>query len=115
VNPRLPRRADRPATVGAPTTSGGRLDRASDLYESGHYGAALAEARSVLRREPGNAQAKALVEDIEIDMVVEQRLKQAREALRRGDRETALAQVRAGLAVKSTDARLMSLFRELTR
>jgi hypothetical protein len=115
VNPRLPRRPDPPASVGAPPTSAGRLDRAGDLYESGHYAAALAEAKAVLRREPGNAQAKALVEDIEVDMVVEQRLKQAREALRRGDREAALAQVRAGLAVKSTDARLMSLFRELTR
>jgi serine/threonine-protein kinase len=115
VNPRPPRRGDPPATAGAPTPSAGRLDRAGDLYESGHYAAALAEARAVLRREPGNAQAKALVEDIEVDMVVEQRLKQAREALRRGDREAALAQVRAGLAVKSTDARLMSLFRELTR
>jgi serine/threonine-protein kinase len=115
VNPRPPRRGDPPATAGAPTPSAGRLDRAGDLYEGGHYAAALAEARAVLRREPGNAQAKALVEDIEVDMVVEQRLKQAREALRRGDREAALAQVRAGLAVKSTDARLMSLFRELTR
>jgi type II secretory pathway component HofQ len=91
------------------------LERASDLYERGHYAAALAEAKAVLKREPGNAQAKSLVEDIEVDMVVEQRLKQAREAMRRGDREAALEQVRAGLAVKSTDARLMSLFRELTR
>ena len=101
--------------AGNPATSAARLERASDLYESGHYAAALAEARAVLRREPGNAQAKSLVEDIEVDVVVEQRLKQAREAMRRGDREGALAQVRAGLAVKSADARLMSLFRELTR
>jgi hypothetical protein len=35
--------------------------------------------------------------------------------MRRGDRDAALEQVKAGLAVKSTDARLMSLFRELTR
>ena len=113
--PRVPRLSDAGAAAGAPATSAARLERASDLYESGHYAAALAEARAVLRREPGNAQAKSLVEDIEVDVVVEQRLKQAREAMRRGDREGALAQVRAGLAVKSADARLMSLFRELTR
>ena len=48
------------------------------------------------------------MEDIEADMAVEARLKQAREALRRGDREGALAEVRAGLAVKSTDGRLLA-------
>jgi len=114
ATPRARRVGDAGAPAGGPA-SAGRLERASDLYESGHYAAALAEARAVLRREPANAQAKSLVEDIEVDMVVEQRLKQAREAMRRGDREGALAEVRAGLAVKSTDARLMSLFRELTR
>ena len=35
--------------------------------------------------------------------------------MRRGDREEALAQVRAGLAVKSTDGRLLGLFKELTQ
>jgi Flp pilus assembly protein TadD len=92
-----------------------RLDRANILYEGGHYAAALAEARAVLRREPANAEARSLVEDIEVDTMVETRLKQAREAWRRGDRETALSEVRAGLAVKSTDARLLALFKELTQ
>ena len=69
----------------------------------------------MLRREPDNREARSLAEDIEADMVVEARLKQAREAMRRGDREAALAQVRAGLAVKSTDARLLGLFKELTQ
>jgi hypothetical protein len=101
--------------VPEPPAAGARLDRANDLYEKGHYAAALAEARAVLRREPGNAEAKTLVEDIEADQVVESRLKQAREALRRGDREAALEQVRAGLAVKGTDGRLLSLFKELTQ
>src|SRR6185436_7431494 len=84
-----------PAAAGNPG-----LDRAEELYGRGRYAAALAEAKAVLRREPGNADARSLVEDIEQDMVVETRLKQAREALRRGDREAALEQVRAGLAVK---------------
>ena len=92
-----------------------QIDRASDLYERGRYAAALAEAKAVLRREPGNREAKSLVEDIEADMAVAARLKQAQEAMRRGDREEALAQVRAGLAVKNNDGRLLSLFKELTQ
>ena len=74
-----------------------------------------AEAKAVLRREPANREAKSLVEDIEADMAVAARLKQAQEAMRRGDREEALAQVRAGLAVKNNDGRLLSLFKELTQ
>ena len=38
-----------------------------------------------------------------------------RSALGRGDRETALAEVKAGLAVSGNDARLLALFRELTQ
>jgi eukaryotic-like serine/threonine-protein kinase len=92
-----------------------RLDRANTLYEGGHYAAALAEARAVLDRDPRNAEARSLVEDIEVDTQVEARLKQAKEALRRGDRDAALAEVRAGLAAKATDGRLLSLFKELTQ
>jgi hypothetical protein len=95
--------------------AGARLERANELYERGRYQQALAEARAVLRREPSNAEARTLVEDIEADLAVEARLKQAREALRRGDQEGALAEVRAGLAVRSTDARLLALFRQLTQ
>jgi type II secretory pathway component HofQ len=101
--------------VAAPPSSGARLEHASDLYERGRYAAALAEAQAVLRREPGNREAKSLVEDIEADIAVASRLKQAQDAMRRGDREEALAQVRAGLAVKSNDGRLLSLFKELTQ
>jgi eukaryotic-like serine/threonine-protein kinase len=107
--------ADAPARGAATAPASGRLERASELYEKGRYAAALAEAKAVLRREPGNREAKSLAEDIEADMVVETRLKQAREAMRRGDRDAAMAQVRAGLAVKGTDARLLSLFKELTQ
>jgi serine/threonine-protein kinase len=107
-----PAAVDRVAEAPAATA---QLDRASDLYERGRYAAALAEAKAVLRREPGSREAKSLVEDIEADMAVAARLKQAQEAMRRGDREEALAQVRAGLAVKNNDGRLLSLFKELTQ
>jgi hypothetical protein len=53
--------------------------------------------------------------EAEAATVVEARLRAAREALKRGNREAALAEVRAGLAVSSNDARLLSLFRELTQ
>jgi eukaryotic-like serine/threonine-protein kinase len=102
---------------GAPEVPAGnaRLEHANELYERGRYQQALAEARAVLQREPSNAEARTLVEDIEADLAVEARLKQAREAMRRGDQEAALAEVRAGLAVRSTDARLLALFRQLTQ
>jgi len=107
--------ADGGRVTGAPSAAGARLDRANDLYEKGRYAAALAEAKAVLRGEPGNREAKSLVEDIEADIAVASRLKQAQDAMRRGDREEALAQVRAGLAVKGNDGRLLSLFKELTQ
>jgi type II secretory pathway component HofQ len=107
--------ADGDRVTGAPPAAGARLDRASDLYEKGRYAAALAEAKAVLRGEPGNREARSLVEDIEADIAVASRLKQAQDAMRRGDREEALAQVRAGLAVKGNDGRLLSLFKELTQ
>jgi eukaryotic-like serine/threonine-protein kinase len=110
-----PRPVDTETAPAEVPASGARLERANELYERGRYQVALAEARGVLRREPGNAEARSLVEDIEVDLVVEERLKQAREAMRRGDQEAALAQVRAGLAVRSTDARLLALFRQLTQ
>ncbi|HEU0093798.1 MAG TPA: hypothetical protein VFS78_16925, partial [Vicinamibacteria bacterium] len=107
--------ADGDRVTAAPPAAGARLDRASDLYEKGRYAAALAEAKAVLRGEPGNREARSLVEDIEADIVVASRLKQAQDAMRRGDREEALAQVRAGLAVKGNDGRLLGLFKELTQ
>jgi len=85
------------------------------LLEQGRYASALQEARAVLDREPGNAQARTIAEDAEAAVMVETRLKNARDALRRNDRDTALAEVRAGLAVSGNDARLLALFRELTQ
>ena len=75
----------------------------------------MAAAETALKIAPANREAKSLVEDIEADMAVAARLKQAQEAMRRGDREEALAQVRAGLAVKNNDGRLLALFKELTQ
>jgi tetratricopeptide (TPR) repeat protein len=98
-----------------PGADAARLEKANDLFDRGRYAAALAEAKAVLRRSPGNAEARSLVEDAEVALVVEGRIKKAREALRRGDRDTALQEARAGLAVAPSDARLLELFKEATR
>jgi hypothetical protein len=68
-----------------------------------------------LAREPFNEEAQLIAEEAEAGVVVETRLREARELMRRGDNEGALAQVRAGLAVRPNDGRLMALFRELTQ
>jgi len=104
-----------PGPPEVPAVVDGRVDRANDLLEKGRYAAALAEARAVLRKDPGNAEAKMIAEEAEAALVVETRLRNAREALKRGDRETAMAEVKAGLAVSANDARLLALFRELTQ
>jgi hypothetical protein len=49
-----------------------------------------------------------------VEVVVEKRLKEARQFLEVGDRAEALERVKLGLAAKKTDARLMALWRELT-
>jgi eukaryotic-like serine/threonine-protein kinase len=110
-----PRETPTPKAREAPVRADGRVDRANDLLEQGRFAAALAEARSVLRRDPGNAEAKMIAAEAEAATAVETRVRNAREALKRGDRDAALAEVRAGLAVSSNDARLLALFRELTR
>jgi serine/threonine-protein kinase len=110
-----PRETPTPGAREAPVPADGRVDRANDLLEQGRFAAALAEARSVLRRDPGNAEAKMIAAEAEAATVVETRIRKAREALKRGDRDAALAEVRAGLAVSSNDARLLALFRQLTQ
>ena len=92
-----------------------RLDRANELFQAGRLGAALTEARAVLRDHPENAEAKDLVEDIELDLEVEKHLKNARAALARGDRETAQREAEEGLRIKPNESRLTALLRDLSR
>jgi len=120
ATPRAPqaRSSATPAAADQPTppiARRGDIDAAESLLEQRHYRSALDEARAVLEREPSNREAQAIAEDAEAALVVEERLEKARAALGRGDRDTALDEVRGGLAVAPNDARLMALFRELTR
>jgi hypothetical protein len=91
------------------------LDRAEELFGQGRFGSALAEAKAVLQREPGNRQAQQLAEDAEVELMVEKRLKEARDAMAAGDRDLALEKLKLGLAAKPTDSRLLALWREVTR
>jgi hypothetical protein len=90
-----------------------RLVRARDLLERNRHREALAEARAVLEREPGNREAARLAQDAEAELVVEDCLRAAREALRQGDRERALEEVRRGFLVRKNDPRLLAMHREV--
>jgi hypothetical protein len=111
--PASPAPSVRPTVV--PARSGARLEHANALFESRHYQSALNEARAVLAQQPGNEEARALAEDAAAALLVEERLRKARAAAERGDRTTALAEVRAGLAAAPNDARLLALQKQLTR
>jgi hypothetical protein len=104
-----------PAASAGPVDVRARLDRADALFQSGQLGAALAEARVVLRQEPGNEEAQYLVDDIVLDLSVEKHLKDARAALARGDRGAARREVDEGLALKPNESRLSALARELEK
>jgi serine/threonine protein kinase len=103
-----------PATP-RPTIATASIARAEAFFAQGHYQRAMDEARAVLELEPHNMEARTLLEDAEAALVVERRLRNAREAAQKGDREAALDEVRAGLAVSPNDERLLQLFRELTK
>jgi hypothetical protein len=68
-----------------------------------------------LAKDPKNANAKALAGDAEAAIVIEDCLSRGRAALKTGDRDTALAEAKRGLAVNPSEARLLGLFREATQ
>jgi serine/threonine-protein kinase len=111
---RPPEGSSAPVPAGGGTTEA-RLRRANDFMEKGRYAQALAEARAVLDKEPGNAEAKDLASDAEASMVIEECVKKARAALKAGDKDVALAEARKGLAVNASEGRLLALFREATQ
>jgi len=89
-----------------------RLVRARDFLERSLYAQALAEARAVLEREPTSAEASGLAQRAEAELVIEECLRNARAALKEGDRERALAEVRRGFLIRKNDPRLLALHRE---
>jgi serine/threonine-protein kinase len=98
-----------------PAPSSARVDRANDLLEGRRYAQALAEARAVLKREPRNAEAQTIAEEAEAALIVEESLKKAKEALKKGDKDAAVEELKKGLAVNGSDARLLALWREATQ
>jgi Tfp pilus assembly protein PilF len=92
-----------------------RLARGNDYMAKGRYTQALAEAKGVLQREPGNVDAKDLAQDAEAAILVEDAIKKARAALKSGDRDKALVEINRGLAENPSEARLLALFKEATQ
>ncbi len=99
----------------SPAPANARIERADQLLAAGRFAAALAEARAVLQREPRNVDAQQVAEEAEASLLIETCLKNAREALARGDKDAAMEELKRGLAVNSNEARLMALWREATQ
>jgi serine/threonine-protein kinase len=89
-----------------------RLARSRDLVARGRWADALVEARAVLEAQPTNREASALAQQAEAELVVEECLRNARAALRDGDRERAIDELRRGFLVRKDDPRLLALHRE---
>ncbi len=92
-----------------------RLARARDLLRRSRWAEALAEARAVLEVAPTNAEASALAQQAQAEIVIEECLRNARNALREGDRDRALEEVRRGFLVRKNDPRLLEMHREVVQ
>jgi hypothetical protein len=75
----------------------------------------MAEARAILARDPANVPARGLLEDAEVELLVANKIRDAQAALKKGDRATALDAVKAALAAKPSDSRLLALWKEATQ
>ena len=92
-----------------------RMDRGQDYMEKGRYAQALAEAKAILARDPNNAEARALAGDAEAALLIEECVKKARAALKAGEVDRALDEIKKGLAVNPNEGRLLALHREATQ
>ena len=88
------------------------LAQAREQLDRAHWSSALAAARAVLDATPGNREASLIAQEAEAEIVIEDCLGKARAALRSGDREAALDEVRRGFMVRKSDERLLALHRE---
>jgi len=79
----------------------------------GQWAEALAEARAVLDTQPTHSRAAALAQQAEAELVIDECLRNARAALRDGDQERALEEVRRGFLVRRNDPRLLAMHREV--
>jgi eukaryotic-like serine/threonine-protein kinase len=98
-----------------PAPENARMDRANDSMEKGRYAQALAEAKAILARDPNNAEARALAGDAEAAILIEECVKRARAALKAGDVDRALEEIKKGLLVNPNEGRLLALHREATQ
>ncbi len=105
-----------PTPAAAPGLSpDARLLRADDFVRRGRWAEALAEARAVLDAQPRNSRAAALAQQAEAELVIDECLRNARAALREGDVERALEEVRRGFLIRKNDPRLLAMHREVVQ
>ena len=110
--PPLPDPSPPVTTLAAAQGAQAGLARARSLVEQQRWEEALAVARAVLETAPTNAEATTLAQQAEAEIVIERCLRNARAALRQGDRELALEEIRNGFLVRTNDPRLIELHRE---
>lgn len=110
--PRPPRAAAKPPP--APAAAAGSVARANEHLENRRYPQALAEARAVLRREPGNAEAQEISDEAQAALTIDDSLRKARAALKSGDKAAAQEALKKGLAVNENEGRLKALWRQAT-
>ncbi len=86
--------------------------RARDFIARQRWSEALAEARAVLDVAPLNADASALAQRAEQELVVEECVRNVQAALRAKDADRALELLKGGFAVRPNDPRLLELHRQ---
>ncbi len=104
-----------PVETAPPVAAGStasRIQRAREAFERGRWAEALADARAALETAPTNAEATSLAQRSEAEIVIEQCLHNASVAIRAGDRERALEEIRRGFLIRPNDPRLLQLHRE---
>jgi predicted Ser/Thr protein kinase len=92
-----------------------RLLRADEFLQGGRFRRAYDEAKAVQREDPSNEEARVIAQEAEAAMVIEECIKNAREALDAGDRDRALREIRRGGDINPNDRRLRELFEEAMR
>ncbi len=104
-----------PVETAPPAAAGStqaRIQKSREAFERGRWAEALADARAALETAPTNAEAASLAQRSEAEIVIEQCLRNASVAIREGDRERALEEIRRGFLIRPNDPRLLQLHRE---
>jgi tetratricopeptide (TPR) repeat protein/tRNA A-37 threonylcarbamoyl transferase component Bud32 len=98
-----------PPTLNAASKSSASLKAAQAELARGHYDQAMSHAQKALADDPGNAQAKSLVENALNGQKAAARLRAAESALRQGDYATASSEAEAARGLAPWDAQATNM------